>query len=521
MKKVFGFLGMAALAMVGAMTVGCSSDNDIIDEVQPKSEDKVVTMTTTVRFDDSTEATTRALTAAGVKTFVADDKIAVQYQLPGKSTSFAVAVSEPLRDDDITNGGKSARFTVTLTNPKANGIWWYIYPAAMARNDGMRTGVDNDALKTQDGSLLTIANNLDAATASGYLTDEGTLPGEVLTLANEYAIAMFTIKNSNGTDITSTITRLDFTKVVPSPMPGLPDETTTYTVNRAATAGPIYMALYPVSSNNSLTITAYAGSTSYSKSVTGKTLTAGHMYPITVTTTLPVPEANYISLSQVTNADVGKVICSDGSVCNYSQRGSKTPKALIFYVGNAGETNSTYNHGLAIALSDCSNKGEWGGMGTDQSAFPNISDITAADADLAGIAHTNTMKDLPSYSPNSPMAGKVAQEYGATISGTSGWFLPTLGQWNLFFNYCGYRLTSFDAANDGNIFTMGSPAYNAYSDKLTDVGGDGFPDSYCYWTSSENDNNAALGLLFKWKGGVGVSIQYKSAKHDIRPFLAW
>jgi len=519
MKKMFRFSGMAALAMVGAMTVGCSGDDDILDEVQPESEDKVVTMTTTVRFDDSTEATTRALTAAGVKTFVAGDKIAVQYQNT-VNKNYALAVSEPLKDDDITNEGKSARFTVTLTNPKANGYCWYVYPASIARNDGI-DGADNNKLNTQDGNLLTIGNNLDAAATWGQLTSEAMLPDNVFTLENLYAIAMFTIKNSNGADITSTITRLDFTKVEPSPLSGLPDITTTYTVNRAATAGPIYMALYPVSSNERLTITAYAGSTSYSKSVTGKTLTAGHMYPITVTTTLPVPQSNYISLSQVTNADVGKVICSDGSVCNYSQRGSKTPKALIFYVGNAGETNSTYNHGLAIALSDCSSKGEWGGMGTDQSTFPNISDITAADADLAGIAHTNTMKDLPSYSPNSPMAGKVAQEYGATISGTSGWFLPTLGQWNLFFNYCGYKLTSFDAANDGNIFTMGSPAYNAYSDKLTDVGGDGFPDSYCYWTSSENNNNAALGLLFKWKGGVGVSIQHKSAKHDIRPFLAW
>ena len=62
MKKTIKFLSMAVLAMVGAMTSGCSNDDNIIDTTQqPESQTNVVTLTTTVGFDEATDGTTRAL----------------------------------------------------------------------------------------------------------------------------------------------------------------------------------------------------------------------------------------------------------------------------------------------------------------------------------------------------------------------------------------------------------------------------------------------------------------------------
>ncbi|MBR3110739.1 MAG: hypothetical protein IKH35_06100 [Prevotella sp.] len=54
-KKTYRFLSLAALALVGAVMTGCSSENNIIDEPQqptnnqPANKDNIVTLTTTVR----------------------------------------------------------------------------------------------------------------------------------------------------------------------------------------------------------------------------------------------------------------------------------------------------------------------------------------------------------------------------------------------------------------------------------------------------------------------------------------
>ena len=69
MKKTMRFLSMAALAMVGLVMTGCSSEDDFADIQQPENKSNVVTLTTTVGFDEG--VANRALTADGVKTFAA------------------------------------------------------------------------------------------------------------------------------------------------------------------------------------------------------------------------------------------------------------------------------------------------------------------------------------------------------------------------------------------------------------------------------------------------------------------
>ena len=52
-----------------------------------------------------------------MKTFAAGEKIAVIYKNTSDET--VKAESNPLAAGDLSNGGKSAQFTVTLTSPKA------------------------------------------------------------------------------------------------------------------------------------------------------------------------------------------------------------------------------------------------------------------------------------------------------------------------------------------------------------------------------------------------------------------
>ena len=71
MMKTIKYLSMAALLVVGAIIMSCSTSDDMPGEDQPKSQ--TVTVTTTISLDNGA---TRALDASGHKTFEAGDKIA-------------------------------------------------------------------------------------------------------------------------------------------------------------------------------------------------------------------------------------------------------------------------------------------------------------------------------------------------------------------------------------------------------------------------------------------------------------
>lgn len=256
MKTMKNFLSMAALALMGAMMTGCSSDDNFDNPQQPENKSKVVTLTTTVGLDGG--ATTRALTETGVKTFAVDDQIAVIYTKNGGTVT--KAVSEKLISTDIASGSKSATFTVTLDDPDKTKQVTYIYPAAMAGS----TDVDYTKLNSQDGTLESLQTKYDLCTKSGAW-DSDNLP--TLTLENQIAILAINLKN--GTDITSTITGMTIS-----------DGTNTYNVSRSAAAGPIYVAIRPTTSQN-IEVTATDGTDDYAKTLTSKTYAANNGYNVT------------------------------------------------------------------------------------------------------------------------------------------------------------------------------------------------------------------------------------------------
>ena len=262
MNKTIRFLSMAALVFMGAITTGCSTEDDSKSLDQPAS--KTVTLTTTISMDGS--ATTRALTEEGVKTFAVGDQIAVIYT--NTSSARVKVLSSALQEGDITNSGKTAKITVTLTNPVAGSVD-YIYPASMANSDGTP---NLSALCMQDGTQPTLAAKLDYAKGSGMMTQSGgvfTLPS--IALENQLAIFRFKIKNSEGTEITRSITGLTVS-----------DGTNTYTVSRAEGDGPICMAMQPVS-NKTISFVANDASNSYYKIVKDQTYAANMIYPLNVT----------------------------------------------------------------------------------------------------------------------------------------------------------------------------------------------------------------------------------------------
>lgn len=321
--KTVKLLSIAALAFVGALTAGCNSDDNIIDQPQqPQNTDNTVTLTTTVSMDGA--AGTRALTSNGVKTFAEGEQMAIYYW-KNKGNDHVKAVSAPLTAGDITNGGKSATFTFTLDNPYKDMSVVYTYPAAMANADFTP---NYDALyNNQDGTLATLGSNFDFCTRSGAW-DGDNLP--TLTLENQLAILAITLKNADGSsDITSSITGMT-----------LSDGTYTYNVSRSAAAGPIYVAIRPTSDDATITVTATDGTKNYTKTLTSKTYAAGNGYSVSWRMAEPAPTLSLTSPAK------GQVIGSDGK--NYAASASLptgvTKVAMIAYVSGS--------NGLAIALAD-------------------------------------------------------------------------------------------------------------------------------------------------------------------------
>ena len=448
MKQLFKHF---ALLVMGALISGCAAE---VDDLQPTTNG-TVTMKTTISLSE--QASTRALDIYGNKTFAAGDQIAVVYE---QESGTAKALSVALTDDDITNGGKDAAFTVMLSNPKASGKVRYIYPASMVADDVSATPPGNDAtikwsnLNTQDGLLSSLASKLDLATFDGEMTAQGNLP-KTATLANQLTIAKFIIKNSaTDGDITNTITKLTISNSVD-----------TYTVNTSSLST-IYVAMRPFS--GTFVFDATTASKTYFKNATGKTLSAGNLYSISVSMAEPV---------------IGYVFCSDGSIYaskDAATTAGKTPVAMICYVGSASDCA----HGLAIALEDVSDiKLTWNNSGT------NNDSKTATEWCSAW----NTSK--------------------AVTGGT--WRLPSLKDWQYMLIGCGASGSYNDNPDIGD-----SMSYSELASKLSTAQGTALKEDF-YWSSMEsNPGSDAWGLNFNGSN-AGFATGFESYGFYVRACLAF
>ena len=471
MKKTMRFLSMAALAMVGLVMTGCSSEDNFADIQQPENKSNVVTLTTTVGFDEG--VANRALTADGVKTFAAGDQIAVIYKNTSGET--VTATSNALTDGDITNEGKNATFTVTLTDPKAGEAVRYIYPAAMlaatvATNAAVNAdaNVRYDALNAQDGTLSTLASTLDLAIFDGSLTSGAALPASA-TMTNRLAILAVTLKDNAATpaEITASITGMTVS-----------DGTNTYTVTRPAAAGPIYVAIRPMTSAN-IKIYASNGLNYYKKNLTGKTYAAGNGYSVS----WKMPKA---LLSTATTADYGMVVCSKGHL-HPAKTAVPSGCTAVGILGKVTETG----HGLILALQDAA----W-------QTWNTINGWTST-TDFAG----TTLKLLPDDEARGSLTGNFL--LGDNILDhnhiqVSNWCVAQKSDYEAIFTNLGSTKYDGGYTYDANV--------NAYI--TTGVGGTAM--AAFYWSATEDDNYVA------WVFDSGYwHIYFKTNSGSVRPVLGF
>ena len=251
MKNKMKYFSLSILVMAVAILTGC--------EKEPVTNGNIKIYTTTVKMAGSHN---KALTENGVKTFAVDEQIAVIYKNIYGTT--VKAVSAPLTAGDIIGNGKVATFSVEITDPDKSEVVSYIYPAAMANDDGTPNYA---ALSSQDGTLATLASNLDFCQKESDWNVDGSLPTNIQ-LDNMLSICKFTIN-----DFTSNVTKLT-----------IKNGSNIYTVTPTSSLSEIWVALKPIA-NGDITVYAARGKDLYTKTVTEKTLAANNLYPINVTTT--------------------------------------------------------------------------------------------------------------------------------------------------------------------------------------------------------------------------------------------
>ncbi len=454
MMNIKNILLIAALALMGAMMTGCSSEDNFDNPQQLENKSKkVVTMTTSVALDAG--ATTRALTGEGVKTFAVGEQMAIVYS---NGSGMVKAVSRALKADDIKDAGKMASFTFDLETPDKSIDVTYIYPASMARAD---CSINYDALANQDGTLASLASNLDLATYEGEWLGEN-LPS--CTLVNQFAILALTLKDSNGAnEITGNVT--DVTVKAGED---------TYTVNRSAAAGPIYVAIKPIATKNVVVATT-GGSKDYVKLLTEKTYASGNGYSVSwkMTPILPFTEA--------TANDVGRVIAIDGKVYDNTTIATAvntTAVAIISYVGNPGDAGVGFYRGLAIGMSDYA-----GGR--------------VVWDDAASVAENNNGTVVP--------------------GGTSGWFLPSIAQLGKVCQGLATKKSGTAITTELSVVANENYTYTNLNSIITGAGGKGFVDrAYCTSTASSE----TTAWYFHFRTGK-LDDKPKTDKGDVRSVIAF
>ena len=250
-----------------------------------------------------------------------------------------------------------------------------------------------------------------------------------------------------------------------------------------------------------------------------KTVVAGKIYNMS-RSVAPAPAR---TLAEATAEDIGKVAGADGKIyanVAAAQAASTTACAIIAYVGSA--TGESQNHGLAIAMKDAAAGCYvmWSSSNNDESLLTNYTDVSQAVSTFqSGLSNSQYYEfdnetDYPAFyaALHNTISTSDGISADAPDPGTSGWFLPSLYQWNkIVQGLSGQSADLSDYPNDN--YTASS--LNA---KITAAGGDVLQDD-AYWSSTEYDGDYAW--LFEAYYGRVINKSPKNYEYYVRSVFAF
>ena len=195
------------------------------------------------------------------------------------------------------------------------------------------------------------------------------------------------------------------------------------------------------------------------------------------------------------------------------------------------QANAKWKHGYAVALKNVHSSGStvgtytWGSESTDVSGIPNTSNSTwqTLSSDMDGYTNTTYLNSTAypaGYAAKTTYASQVTAP-----SNTSGWFLPSSGQWYLIsVNLGGMSATPGYPWGWSNA---SSTAVSNLNTKLSNAGSGNY-DSFSnsneyYWSSSEYSSSTAYYAAFRQVGNLYFAdiIDPKSYSYRVRPIIAF
>ena len=221
---------------------------------------------------------------------------------------------------------------------------------------------------------------------------------------------------------------------------------------------------------------------------------------------------------------VGEIVGSDGKAYAADDKDNLpegvTAVAIIAYVGSATGEASPYTHGLAIAMKDAAAGGsvKWSSSSKDESLtnFENASQaVTTAQSGRSNSTTSgfDNESNYPAFyaALHNTITVSDGISAAAPASGTSGWFLPSLYQWN--------KIVQGLSGQSADLSRVSNDNYKAFSlnTKIEAAGGDGLQSSR-YWSSTEyGDGNA---WFFIANLGI-VEIDYMGNSNYVRSAFAF
>ncbi len=303
------------------------------------------------------------------------------------------------------------------------------------------------------------------------------------------------------------------------------------TSGESITSGIYTLMMIPQTFADATLTLTYSTGTSYTKTISGSWST-GNSYTY--------------NLNKSESAVVGQYLFSDGTWGSYDA--NKTVIGIVFSntTSNADKSHG-WTHGYAMALQNAGSSSATYQWYTSNSGNPTGTYITGADnimSDKDGYTHSGYIQ-TSGYAAGIAAKGYTAKNKNgnalAAPSGTSGWYLPSVGQWydicaslggmvtasgKAYTNSSTYYLRwySGDDSSGKNYSSLCASNLNVYLNALKDNGYsvDLFSNNNeYYWSSSECGSYYACYAYFLSHGSVYLDNHNGTGSFRVRPVVAF